>query len=902
MRPINLKIEGINSYVSEQTVDFEKVSQSNLFGIFGETGSGKTSILDSIVMALYGTSDRDVIQNIINVHAKKAKIEFEFDTIALEKKVRYLVKRVYFVRPSGIKSDATLINKNTSLTEAEGVDAVNEKILKIIGVAKKEFLKCIALPQGEFDRFLSDTPLSRKKTIAKLFDLEQFGADLQEKIKKRKEQLTLKKLNLEDKLSVFRHISTEQLTSLNILKERKQKERVDLEFLLNQSKTELAINSDDFDKREKLNELKVSLALKKSEQKSIDHLKQQIQYTTKYGNFVIVNTKFNNTTNEIERINNLLSDLKNQLQSNSINQTFAAQKLHAVDAEKTKHAQLLEKLKAEASRRDFLQEKICDNDNEIEKIKGQQKEWNTEIKQSFEELKLLIASVNKNAKVILDANKKLTATNTILQKFENASSVECREEVVEFLSSLKENIEPNNLDEIKTFKIYSQIKEMLKDIANFKKIYQEEIIKIKSDFEELNKVKNTKNYRLSLETQKQQLTELLASTTEIDKQDQQKMYELKTLSQTNKAKIAQSENYIVQLQNDNAKINESLSSLCTKKDVDFQANVLKQVEKDFENENQKHNQLINEKQKIITDIEVNTNLLENNKKKIKEYKEVLKLFEIENTIKNKENLASMMLDEQEYKLAKLKVNEHEKSVAYLESYITELSPTLQNTKVTKEQIKFLENKCASLQQQVNDTSVEIEVIASKILEQNENIEKVKTFAKDLESIKTKLSTVLDLQHILSNGALLDYVSEEYMYLITEFSNSYVYQLSKGKYFLKYNGDFAVIDNFNGGILRGVKTLSGGERFIISLSLALGISQSIATNNNKNFNFFFIDEGFGSLSDSYIEKVLQSFDALIKLDFTVGFITHVEKMQNYITNRIVVTKESNEAGSKLQHFF
>ena len=97
-------------------------------------------------------------------------------------------------------------------------------------------------------------------------------------------------------------------------------------------------------------------------------------------------------------------------------------------------------------------------------------------------------------------------------------------------------------------------------------------------------------------------------------------------------------------------------------------------------------------------------------------------------------------------------------------------------------------------------------------------------------------------------------------------------------------------------MRTIKTLSGGERFIISLSIALGISQSVATSHNRNINFFFIDEGFGSLSEGYIEKVLQAFDALIKLDFTVGFITHVGKMEQYITNKIVVTKPSNQQGS------
>ena len=67
-------------------------------------------------------------------------------------------------------------------------------------------------------------------------------------------------------------------------------------------------------------------------------------------------------------------------------------------------------------------------------------------------------------------------------------------------------------------------------------------------------------------------------------------------------------------------------------------------------------------------------------------------------------------------------------------------------------------------------------------------------------------------------------------------------------------------------------------------------------NTKSYVWY---QNYSMDKNSYITgslKVLSGDDALIKLDFTVGFITHVEKMQNYITNRIVVSKESNERGS------
>jgi len=176
MKPINLKIKGINSYVSEQSVDFEKLAESNIFGIFGETGSGKTTILDSIILALYGVSDRDVLQNIINVNTKDAYVEYTFDMENTDgSSTRYFIRRDFKLRPSGLKTEAFINDVKKNKTIAEMPDNVNAKVLDIIGIGKKEFTKCVALPQGEFDRFLSDTPALRKKTLAKLFDLEQLN-------------------------------------------------------------------------------------------------------------------------------------------------------------------------------------------------------------------------------------------------------------------------------------------------------------------------------------------------------------------------------------------------------------------------------------------------------------------------------------------------------------------------------------------------------------------------------------------------------------------------------------------------------------------------------------------------------------------------------------------------------
>ena len=69
MRPIWMKLKGLNSFLETQEVDFEQLTSQGLFGIFGPTGSGKSSILDGISLALYGTTARNST-NFINVDRK----------------------------------------------------------------------------------------------------------------------------------------------------------------------------------------------------------------------------------------------------------------------------------------------------------------------------------------------------------------------------------------------------------------------------------------------------------------------------------------------------------------------------------------------------------------------------------------------------------------------------------------------------------------------------------------------------------------------------------------------------------------------------------------------------------------------------------------------------------------
>ncbi|WP_236570558.1 AAA family ATPase, partial [Paenibacillus sp. An7] len=81
MRPVKLKLSGLQSYREVQEIDFRTLTETGLFGIFGPTGSGKSTILDAITLAMYGKVERAVngTQGIMNQAEDTLFVSFTFE-------------------------------------------------------------------------------------------------------------------------------------------------------------------------------------------------------------------------------------------------------------------------------------------------------------------------------------------------------------------------------------------------------------------------------------------------------------------------------------------------------------------------------------------------------------------------------------------------------------------------------------------------------------------------------------------------------------------------------------------------------------------------------------------------------------------------------------------------------
>lgn len=214
MRPILLKIKGLNSFIEEQTIDFKRLMEPGLFGIFGPTGSGKTTILDGITLALYGEIARKS-KNFINANCKSASVLFEFQISGAETKM-YRVEREFRKDPNkeGYKTGKCRISDLTGeepVILADKVKDVNNCCIDIIGLKLDDFQRTVVLPQGRFSEFLKLEGSKRSEMLERLFRLQPYGDELMRKIKDKNEEISHNKSNLEGQLTAYGDISEEKV-------------------------------------------------------------------------------------------------------------------------------------------------------------------------------------------------------------------------------------------------------------------------------------------------------------------------------------------------------------------------------------------------------------------------------------------------------------------------------------------------------------------------------------------------------------------------------------------------------------------------------------------------------------------------------------------------------------------
>lgn len=253
----------------------------------------------------------------------------------------------------------------------------------------------------------------------------------------------------------------------------------------------------------------------------------------------------------------------------------------------------------------------------------------------------------------------------------------------------------------------------------------------------------------------------------------------------------------------------------------------------------------------------------------------------------------------------------EKRMTELDSVIASLTEQLKESiSISAEELNAQKENFAQQKKSLSENRDEIHArleinsdMYEKIRRQQTELLKTETRWKWMKSLSdTANGTITGKARIM----LETYIQMQYFDRILARANIRLMTMSSGQYELvrrkenksrvgKTGLELDVVDHYNGTV-RSVKTLSGGETFQASLSLALGLSDEIQSSSGGiQFDTMFVDEGFGSLDEDALDQAIRALKDLSQGSRLVGIVSHVAELKERIDKKIIVTKKRTEDG-------
>ena len=518
MKPIRLEVKGLNSFIDKQVVEFDKLTERGLFGIFGPTGSGKSTILDGITLALYGDIARKS-SNYINTNCDGVYVSYEFQITGNEVK-RYRVDREFKRdnKSGGIRNKSSKIIDITGGVEnvlEEKAKAVTSKCEEIIGLKLDDFMRTVVLPQGKFSEFLKLEGKERRNMLERLFNLRKYGDDLSSKlsfeIRKEKDKMNV----LEGQLKGYEGISEEALKA----KEEEIKE-INLsikskEELLNKIKKEFEEAEKVWNTQKELYDKRIEEESLVSRSEEIKSFKERVEISNKADKVIVFINNLEDILKEINKedlkfseLNKKLEELINLREENKLKfEEVAKKKEEKLPDLRLKKEKLLESQKEreilfqikadgvklkEACKKIFEDRSKCDT--KLNSIEENEKRLNEELKEKEERKEELF--------VHEEFKNKINSGLFILNSYESLDKQfnEIKSEEIELKKYIKNLIEDKEKSEndlkVKVeslSKTRDKLESLLKETPGDSNSILEKQIKLGEYREKLNKYKEIKN-------------------------------------------------------------------------------------------------------------------------------------------------------------------------------------------------------------------------------------------------------------------------------------------------------------------------------------------------------------------------------------------------------------------------
>ncbi len=325
MIPLKLTLEGLYSYQKRQEIDFTRLTESELFGIFGATGSGKSSILEAISFALYNQTERlssresgGTAYHMMNLKSDRIYLDFEFAAgVGEEQRYRFVVEnkrnRKDFYKTQNWQR-RTFIWTDENWLPLEETSAE-----QLIGLSYDHFKRTIIIPQGKFEEFIQLKSTDRSRMLQDIFGLEKY--ELSGKVKKLIQENQVALATLEGRLGQYQSVTPEAI-------EENKQERAALELERDKVVAELKLKTQQREQQEQLREQFAKIVQKEEE---LSRLEQQLpHYQSRQGKldrYVRAKDEFGVDLSEKDRQVRQLKELDQRLQEKRSTQERVKQEL-----------------------------------------------------------------------------------------------------------------------------------------------------------------------------------------------------------------------------------------------------------------------------------------------------------------------------------------------------------------------------------------------------------------------------------------------------------------------------------------------------------------------------------------------------------------------------------------------
>lgn len=214
--------------------------------------------------------------------------------------------------------------------------------------------------------------------------------------------------------------------------------------------------------------------------------------------------------------------------------------------------------------------------------------------------------------------------------------------------------------------------------------------------------------------------------------------------------------------------------------------------------------------------------------------------------------------------------------------------------------EMLINEMNMISDEVTAKTQELGSISGVLTKLRSDLKKMSELKEAMEKLQARGENIRTMKSLFTASGFVNYISTVYLQNLCNAANDRFFRLTRQKLRLEITPDnsFQVRDFMHEGRVRSVKTLSGGQTFQASLSLALALADNIQQITRSSQNFFFLDEGFGSLDKESLGIVFDTLKTLRRENRIVGVISHVEEMQQEIEAHLRIENDP-ERGSLIR---